>query len=243
MRAYRIAQTYDPMTLPVMPYREMANFLTKRLLSAGRKIMEVACGTGNLTVELAQQGFQVYGLDYSPEMLEVARTKTAEAGLETEFFCQDMRQPFAVGQLDAVICFYGGLNFLNSGEALQEAFASVSAALRPGGLFIFDHFSPEKARELFSGTNAADYDQFFVVTQSECDKAGQVQHRVTYFLHQPDGSYHREEEEHFIRLHPFEEIEARLQLADFELLRREKLYPELDDPFFEDSVLFVAQKR
>ena len=53
-------------------------------------------------------------------------------------------------------CFYGGLNFLNSSEALRRAFTCIYAALKPGGVFVFDQFSAAKMRTTFAGTQAAD---------------------------------------------------------------------------------------
>jgi SAM-dependent methyltransferase len=250
-----MAQAYDLMTVGVMPYRQVGAVLAERLRKELKKVgqgqpqaqskaqvLEVACGTGSLSVELAGQGFEVYGLDYSPQMLQLARQKATDTGQKIEYYCQDMREALPIYNLDGIICFYGGLNFLNSGERLQQAFEVIYAALKPGGVLIFDQFQPDKARQLFSGTSAGDYEQFFAVTQSECDETGQVHHQITYFLRQADGSYQREDEEHFIRLHPFGEITARLELAGFEPVRLESLYPELDDLFFEDSTLFVATK-
>lgn len=244
MRPYRVAETYDPMTQPLMPYAQVAALLAARLgeaVPSPRAVLDVACGTGGLTLALARLGYRVTGLDLSPEMLALAREKAAAQGLDIPFVCQDMRD-VRTELFDAVTCFYGGLNFLDSPQALRESLTSIYQALKPGGRFLFEQFDPDYLRLLFTGTQAADFGDFYTITQSECDAAGMVRHHVTFFLREPDGRYRREEELHTIRLHPRAEVEQSLADVGFVLRSVEPLAPLLDAPLLEQASLFVAEK-
>jgi SAM-dependent methyltransferase len=245
MRPYRVASTYDPLTLRLFPYPKVAAYISGRLHEYRpdtHTILDVACGTGNLTLPLAALGYQVAGLDIAEEMLVIARGKAAAAGLDLPFICQDMCRPYAGALVDAATCFYGGLNFLSSSEALRQAFASIHAALKPGGLLVFDQFSAAKMRAAFSGTRAGDLGEFYAVTRSTCDDTGQVTHNVSFFLREADGRYRREEEQHHIRIHPFDEIKLLLAACGFELLLIEEIYPFLQVNMLQDVYLFVARK-
>jgi SAM-dependent methyltransferase len=175
-------------------------------------------------------------------MLAIAREKVAAAGLDIPFVCQDISTPYTAAPVDAATCFYGGLNFLNSSEALQRAFTCIYAALKPGGIFVFDQFSASKMRATFAGSQAADFNDFFGVTRSKCDAYGQVTRTVTFFLREPDGHYRREEEHHHIRIHPFEEITSLLEAAGFVCQTVESIYPQVNVKALQDVSLFVAQK-
>jgi hypothetical protein len=97
-------------------------------------------------------------------------------------------------------------------------------------------------RTTFAGTQAADINDFFVTTRSKCDDDGQVTHTVTFFLREPDGRYRREEEQHHIRIHPFEEITCLLEGAGFACPTVETIFPRLNVKALQDVSLFVAQK-
>ena len=243
MRPYHVASTYDPMVF--LPYTDIAAYLTQQLRTYQphlHTMWDIACGTGNLTLPLAQAGLHVKGLDLSPEMLAVAQDKAASAQLNIPFFCQDMCEAYPGELVDAVTCFYGGLNFLDSTQTLKQALARVYAALKPGGLFAFDQFSPDKMRAAFTGTRAGDWADFSVVTRSQWHETGLITHRVTYFLREPDGRYRRDEEEHHLRSHPFAELRQLLEETGFVVLQVEEIYPQVDHKSLQDVYLFVAQK-
>lgn len=244
MNPYRIAKPYDSMSRRLIPYADVAQFVDgqiKRHHPGVQRVLEIASGTGNLMLELANHGYEMVGLDYSPEMLDLAREKADDAGIKVTFVCQDMRRPYTGRHVDAVVCFYGGLNFLTSTADLLAAFDAAYTALKPGGVLLFDQFAEAKMRASFSGIQAGDFGEFYVITQSRCDAAGAIDHRVTYFLRE-NGHYCREEEQHHIRIHPVAEVKAALADAGFNLLTKQPMYPAIEAPTLKDVHLFIARK-
>ncbi len=122
--------------------------LLERHLVAGRRALDLACGTGTLALILADAGWDVVGLDVSEPMLALARGKAQEADApgRLAFVQGDMRDLCALAErqmidrasFDMVTCTYDSLNYLLAEADLARCFAGVAAALRPAGLFFAD---------------------------------------------------------------------------------------------------------
>jgi SAM-dependent methyltransferase len=109
---------------------------------ASGDILELACGTGQLTVAVASAGLPIVGLDLSPTMLNTARERTATRKLSIEYVLGDMRN-FDLGRKFALIFIArNSLLHLHSTEDLLAAFLSVRRHMAPGGIFAFDVFNP-----------------------------------------------------------------------------------------------------
>ncbi|WP_027718362.1 class I SAM-dependent DNA methyltransferase [Desulfovirgula thermocuniculi] len=141
MKPYeRLARIYDLLVAGV-DYEEWAEYLQKILRRFGhcpRTVLDLACGTGNLTLPLARRGYRVLGLDISPAMISAARKKAAQLGLDVEFLVGDMRSFELKEPVDLVTCFHDGINYLPGYRDLVRTFRRVYENLNPGGLFIFD---------------------------------------------------------------------------------------------------------
>src|SRR4051794_20135059 len=107
-KAFTTPKLYDQLSLRMIPYNEVAALVKKKLdqyAPGSRNLLDLACGTGNLTLELARLGYRVNGLDSSQEMLTEAIQKTATANLDINYFHQDMTEPYPLASLDAITCF------------------------------------------------------------------------------------------------------------------------------------------
>ena len=107
---------------------------------AGRevaRVLDLACGTGIPTLELARRGYGVVGLDLHEEMLAVARRKAEREGLSVEFVQGNALEIDFREEFDAVTMFFSFIMYFDD-SAIQELFNSVKRALRPGGIFIAD---------------------------------------------------------------------------------------------------------
>jgi len=112
-------------------------------------VLDLACGTGNMTLRLAKMGYDMIGVDASEDMLAEAQRKAYEAGQQILFLAQDMRKLDLYGTIDAAVSVFDGLNYILTEEGLRMAFERVKLFLNPGGIFIFDMNTEYKFKERF----------------------------------------------------------------------------------------------
>jgi SAM-dependent methyltransferase len=106
--------------------------------SPARTLLDLGCGTGNHALRLAQRGFTVTGVDRSSEMLDIAREKSEDTGLDCTFIQSDIRTFKSKQKYDVVIMMFAVLGYLTENADLQKALETVRDHLNPGGLFICD---------------------------------------------------------------------------------------------------------
>ena len=120
-------------------------FYVEEARRASGPVLELACGTGRLTIPIARAGVEIAGLDLSPAMLDHARNKATEAGVTISFVQADCRR-FDLGRKFALIFMaFNSLQHLHDLGSLQALFSSVTQHLADGGRFIFDVFNPSIA--------------------------------------------------------------------------------------------------
>lgn len=154
------AAVYDELMKPA-GYKERADYLIKILSSYGicdGLLLDLACGTGELSVELSKRGFEVIGTDASADMLCEAQTKAYEASQNILFLCQRMEETDLYGTVRAIVCTLDSINHLESTEALFQTFSRLKNFIDPGGIMIFDVNTVFKHREIL-GNNTFVYDE------------------------------------------------------------------------------------
>lgn len=107
------------------------------LRSERNLVLELGCGTGNLTQRMAAKGYDMIGVDSSQEMLSIAMEKRRD-GLSPLYLLQDMRELELYSTVGTVLCVCDSINYLLSEEDVSEVFRLVNNYLFPGGIFIFD---------------------------------------------------------------------------------------------------------
>jgi SAM-dependent methyltransferase len=105
-------------------------------------ILDLYCGYGRHTIELAKLGFHVTGLDTNASLLDIARQKASEAGVDIIFEQCDMRQLSYEQEFDAVINMFAAFGFF-SDEENEMVIAQIHTSLRPGGYFLIDLLNRE----------------------------------------------------------------------------------------------------
>lgn len=100
--------------------------------------LDLACGTGSLTLELNKRGIDAYGVDASMEMLTIAKNKAYEQDLDILFLCQKMQNLDLYGSVDTVLCTLDSINHLKNAAEVQKTFDRVYMFLNLGGYFVFD---------------------------------------------------------------------------------------------------------
>ena len=134
-----IAEHYDAIANPTWD-RRTDEFLASLLRRHGPivDVLDVACGTFRLDLNLVRQGYRVYGRDLSPDMIRVARENLARAKLRADVSEADMRT-LAVGlQFDAILCLGTAFNYLVDPADVRRALKGFSRHLRRGGLLVLD---------------------------------------------------------------------------------------------------------
>jgi SAM-dependent methyltransferase len=118
--------------------RAEADFIQKQLqLSAGARVLDVPCGNGRLSIELAQRGFQLTGVDLASEFIAEGKLKSVAAGVPVDFHERDMRDlPFGA-EFDGAFCFGNSFGYLDD-EADTDFLRAVSQTLKRGGRFVID---------------------------------------------------------------------------------------------------------
>ena len=126
----------------LLPVGAHLPYYTELARQASGDILELACGTGQLTVPMATAGFRVTGVDASEPMLDTARKRASAAKVAVEHLRGDMRR-FDLGRQFALIFIArNSLLHLHTTEDLLAAFRSIKRHLAPGGLLAFDIFNP-----------------------------------------------------------------------------------------------------
>ena len=153
------SEFYDALTANVS-YDTVSQVLSSLLTRYGKSrglLLDLACGTGSVSVRMAQKGYEVIVVDLSPEMLSEAQNKAYSAGQNILFLCQDMTKLDLYGTVDAAVCTLDGLCHLPDEESVFAALRKVSLFMNPGGVFLFDINSVYKHRGVL-GNNTFVYD-------------------------------------------------------------------------------------
>ncbi len=170
------AAYYDELTEDI-PYEKWADYFKMLFDKYGINpeiILDLACGTGNMTLTLAKRGYDMIGIDSSLEMLGVAREKAA-GDSSVLFLSQGMTDFELYGTVGAIVCCLDSINYLTDEQALLHCFELANLYLDPGGLFIFDINTPYKFQNILGNeTFVLENERVFVVWQNEFDETSQT---------------------------------------------------------------------
>ncbi|MCI8650158.1 MAG: class I SAM-dependent methyltransferase [Anaerotruncus sp.] len=191
--------------------------LIRQRLAVNRQtiLLDLACGTGSLTCELARLGYDMIGVDGSSEMLSEALAKKQKE--RVLFLCQPMEQLDLYGTIDAAVCALDSLNHITSPQVLEQVFQRVSLFTVPGGVFVFDTNTPYKHRELLGNhTYVYDLEDVYCVWQNTTDEALRTEITLDFFVRDEDV-YYREEEQFFEQCYTQTQLEEILKRTGFAL--------------------------
>lgn len=249
--AYEQFAYYYDRLMEDMPYADWLRFAKQCWERYGTPVtvVDLGCGTGNLAIPLARQGFHVTGIDLSEDMLAIARSKS-ETLYGTEgslrWVQQDMREWELPEAVDAVISFCDCFNYLLEPESLEEAFRQTCQGLNPGGLFLFDVHTPYQLQ------NYAEHQPFvldeediaYIWTCHLDEELCELEHELSIFVREetaggPAGRrYVRVDETHVQRAYPLEQITQLLGKSGFSTVECfadftwDKVTPETERAFF-----------
>lgn len=246
MSSYGIfADFYDTLTLNV-DYSGRADYIIRVLKNLGHdmgKTLDLACGTGSLTLALAERGVEIIGADASSEMLTQAYDKALGSGYDILFLCQKMRDLELIKKIDTCVCTLDSINHMTDTEDVRKTFKSVSENMKSGGFFIFDVNTVFKHREVLGcNTFVYDVDEVFCVWENSLKENNVVEICLNFFV--PEGElYDRYEESFSERAYTDEEICSMLSEAGFKLRARYGDMTENPPKEDEQRVIYIAEKR
>jgi len=117
---------------------QFADSLIQKYCPGTKHVLDIACGTGEHAIRMAQFGYEVTGVDISHDMIEFAEEKAKKAGVSVEFRCIDVHNLDIVGEFQATYCLGYTLHYMTTYSDVVSLFATVNRALLPQGVFLVD---------------------------------------------------------------------------------------------------------
>ena len=246
MSSYGVfADYYDALTLNV-DYEKRALYIVNTLKKLGHEMgltLDLACGTGKLTLELKKLGVDVYGADGSQEMLSFAYEKAVENGFNILFLCQKMQELNLYGGIDTCVCTLDSINHMTDIEDVRKTFERVFLFLNDGGYFIFDVNTVYKHQNvLCDNTFVYDLDEVYCVWENSLKENNIVDININLFV--PEGElYERFEESFSERAYSDAQLMSMLNGAGFEVVKRFSDMSENAPEESDERIIYIAKKN
>lgn len=224
-----IASVYDNINSEI-DYSAWADFIEKcfsqYLTKKPEIVLDLACGTGSMTLELYSRGYDMIGADISEDMLSMAMDKAYDREASGILFIkQDMRSFELYGTVGAVTCCLDSVNYLTEDGDLEKCFSTVHNYLDPDGLFIFDVNTPYKFKNIYGNNsyifedNDADGRGAFCGWQNYYDEDTKLcNFYLSVFTEEENGVYSRSDETQTERCFDLNELKAAISRSGFEFI-------------------------
>lgn len=217
----RLAESYDIFTNDVN-YSLWADYyesLFEKYNIKPELVLDLACGTGSLSIELAKRGYDMTSVDASEEMLSCAIEKSYELSEGRPLFlCQRMEELDLYGTVDVAICALDSLNYLTEKELLFKTFDRLKFFIRPGGIVIFDVNTETKFKNMDGMSYIRDEENHFCAWSAEYDEDSRICSMIMDIFDKKGSLWERSQEEHIERAHSDDEIASAVENAQFKVL-------------------------
>lgn len=183
-------------------------------------VLDLGCGTGNVTIPLAKRGYDMIGVDLSFEMLDIAKDKSREENLDILFLNQDMTEFELYGTVDVIVSALDSVNYIVEEDGIISMFKNVENYLNPGGIFIFDINTAYKLKTILADNTFTDEDdEVFYVWQNFYDDEEKICcFNLDFFEKREDGAYQRYSEYHEEKVYTSEDIKRYADIANLEFV-------------------------
>ena len=245
MNAYHaLAVSYDRLTNDV-DYQAVVDFYFQLLQREGlrpRTAVDLACGTGSVSLLLARKGLEVTGVDMSEEMLCVAAQKAQDMENAPRFVCQRLERLRLPRGVDLAVCALDSMDYIIDPDACAEAIARTYRVLNPGGCFIFDVNTPQKLREMDGQVFLDEDEDVYCVWRGEFDGRTNICSYGMDLFQRRGGVWHRSFEEHREYAYSAEMLVGFLKQAGFTHI---EVFGDrrLDAPGDEDLRIYLKARK
>lgn len=256
MEAYTsFASVYDQFmdNVPYVEWAEYLHTLMEEYQVRDGIVLELGCGTGTMTELFAGYGYDMIGVDYSEEMLDVAMQKRADSGHDILYLLQDMREFELYGTVRAVFCVCDSINYITETQDLEQVFRLVNNYLDPGGVFIFDFNTEYKYREIIGNrTIAEDREESSFIWENYYDAQEKVnEYDLTLFIKEDGGQsgengdelFRRFRESHFQRAYTLETIRTILCNAGMEYVLAYDAFTRVPPHEKSERIYVIAREK
>lgn len=218
-----LSRVYDSINSDI-DYKAWADFFEKILDREAKArpelVLDLGCGTGKMTLELSSRGYDMTGIDYSTDMLDVARDAAEEQGADVLWLCQDMREFELYGTVDLTVSCLDCINHLTTPKDVERTFKLVHNYLIPDGIFIFDINGKYKFENIYSDRSYVMEEEGGVcIWQNNYDEKKKIcDFYITLFEECDDGRYERYDEEQRERMYTLAEMKRMLEKCSLEFI-------------------------
>ena len=249
MQAYTsFAEVYD-IFMDNIPYEEWADYLDEMLKEyhiPNNMVLELGCGTGNMTELLASKGYDMIGVDNSEVMLEIAMEKRQKSGHDILYLLQDMQAFELYGTVGGIVSVCDSINYVTDEKELKEVFSLVNNYLDPRGIFVFDFNTEYKYRELLG-------DRVIAEEREECsfiwdnyynpeDKMNEYQLTLFVQSNEDKDLYRRYQEVHYQRAYTLEKIKTLIEKAGLRYVAAYDAYTRKAPMYTSGRICVIAQE-
>lgn len=249
MEAYTsFASVYDTF-MDNIPYEEWGVYLKDLLKEYDVKeglVLDLGCGTGNMTEILAASGYDMIGIDNSEEMLEIAMEKKAASGYDILYLLQDMREFELYGTVKAIVSICDSLNYITEEEELLEVFRLVNNYLDPQGIFIFDFNTVYKYKEILGDRTIAEAreDCSFIWDNYYYEEEEINEYELNLFIKEQDSTLYRKyQETHFQKAYALETIRRLIEQSGLEYITAYDAFTREAPSGESERVYVIARER
>ena len=213
------SEVYDSLMKKDLDNQKICDYIENIFTIHGKNpdmVVELAAGTGNLTIPLAERGYDMIGIDKSEDMLSIARQK-ALGNSEILFLNQDMTKLDLYGTADAFLCMIDGINYCLDQNAVYRMIKKIKTCfLNPGGILVFDISSEYKLSQIIgNNTFIHDEDDIFYSWENKYHEKSKISEMyLNFFVKEKDG-YKRFFEHHIQKVYSADTLKAMFLKAGF----------------------------
>lgn len=249
MEAYTsFASVYDTF-MDNIPYEQWAEYLIgllKEYHVENGLLLDLGCGTGNMTEILASAGYDMIGIDNAEEMLDIAMRKREESGHDILYLLQDMREFELYGTVKAVVSICDSVNYILEEEDLLEVFRLVNNYLDPRGVFIFDFNTRYKYEEVLGNqTIAEDREECSFIWDNYYYEDEQVnEYELSLFIREKDSDLYRKyQETHYQKAYDLETIQQLILQSGLEYVTAYDAFTKNAPTWESERIYVIARER